>query len=455
MDERLQRTLFTADGHGWASPGEARDLGRELRSRISHDAHADFSPSPARPTVKQYIEDTNTGRDDELIPLRLERMRESAYAFLRGTSGLMAFDLSHTVVTGLPAQLCGDAHASNFGLFGGRLGSIVFDINDFDDTARGPWEWDLKRLSTSIYVAGQENDISDRLCLRAARHTARQYRRTVRRLSQQPFLESWRTFGDASAISRTKADALADDYERALRKAQRNTSERIADRWTCRDDGQWAFTDDPPIRTHVSRDTEDAVVEALQHYRDTLPTEIHPLSARYRAHDVVHRIVGTGSVGLRSYLVLLQGNGNEALVLQLKEAQDSALAPYLPTASATHNGQRIVEGMRIMQADSDSWLGWTSIGEREFLVRQYRNHKADIDPSTLTADNLDDYARLTGALLTRGHCRTLDPRVMWGYLAKGRSFDRAIAAFARTYTAKVREDYEEFVSLLDEGHLPR
>ncbi|MBB3036327.1 DUF2252 domain-containing protein [Hoyosella altamirensis] len=455
MDERTQKTLFTGDGaDSWTDAAEARDKGRDLRDYIPHEAHTYFTAQTDRPTVRDYMEATNEGRDEHLLPIRIERMRQSPFAFFRGTAGLMAYDLSHEPVTGLHAQLCGDAHASNFGLFGGRLGSIVIDVNDFDETVRGPWEWDVKRLAASLILAGRQNDIDDGTCVRAARHAARAYRRAARRVSATPFLDAWRNFADESVISRTKADALADDYARALRKAARNTSERVADRWTARDDGQWEFTEDPPIRTRISPEDETDVVDALRRYTATLPPAKRPLSARYRAHDVVHRIVGTGSVGLRSYLVLLQGNGNEALVLQLKQAQRSLLAPYVPETAPTHNGQRIVEGIRIMQADSDSWLGWTNIGEREYMVRQFRNHKADIDPARLTAKNLDDYGRLTGALLARAHCRTVDSRTLWAYLARGKHFDRAIAAYATSYAAQVEADYAEFLALVDDGELP-
>ncbi|MBN4927269.1 DUF2252 domain-containing protein [Hoyosella rhizosphaerae] len=454
MDVHTQKTLFTGNGPAWRSAADARAIGETLREEIPFGAHAEFVLHSDRPTVEDYITDTNEGREENLIPIRIGRMSATPFAFYRGTAGLMAFDLHRDTITGYHAQLCGDAHAGNFGLFAGRLGGIIMDLNDFDETIPGPWEWDLKRLAASLILAGRNNDIKSKTNSKAARHAARAYRRTMHRLADMPFLQAWRTLPDETALKKAKVEALEEDFIKAMRKAQRNTSTRIFDRWTEQEDGQWRFTDDPPVRTHITATTENDIVEALRKYVTTLPASQRPLAHRYRIHDIVHRVVGTGSVGLHSYLALLQGNGNEVLVLQIKQAQPSLLAPYVNHTTPEHNGQRIVEGIKLVQADYDPSVGWTSIGDREYRVRQFRNHKAHIDPTTLTGNNLDDYGRLTGALLARAHARTLDPRILSAYLRKGKHFDKAIAAYANTYADQMERDYRDFQSMVGDKLFP-
>ncbi|WP_149359149.1 DUF2252 domain-containing protein [Lolliginicoccus suaedae] len=454
MDARTQRTLFADADHAWLSADEARDLGHALREKVPFEAHAELTLSPARPTIAEHIHRTNEGRVEDLIPIRIGRMSETPFTFYRGIAGLMAHDLHDDPVTGLHAQLCGDAHAANFGLFAGRLGGIIMDVNDFDETVPGPWEWDLKRLAASLVLAGRDNGIDRDSYSKAARHASRAYRRTMHRLADLTFLDSWRTLPDDTAISEIKAKHLEDDLEDAREKAQRNASRRVADKWTVQDGDRWRFTDDPPIRTHVTDDVEEQVIEALRHYIETVPAAQRTLLRRYRPHDVVHRIVGTGSVGLRSYLVLLEGNAGEALILQVKQATASQLDPYVHYTAPEHHGQRVIEGTKLVQADHDVTLGWTSIDDQHYYVRQFRNHKADIDPETLTSKNLDDYGRLTGALLARAHARTGDPRALSAYLRKGKHFDRAIAAYANAYADQAEQDYRKFTSLIDAGELP-
>ncbi|WP_278312710.1 DUF2252 domain-containing protein [Lolliginicoccus levis] len=454
MDARTQRNLFADAEHAWLSADEARDLGQALRETVPFEAHAELTLSPSRPTIAEHIHRTNEGRVEELIPIRLGRMSETPFTFYRGTAGLMAHDLHDDPVTHLHAQLCGDAHAANFGLFAGRLGGIIMDVNDFDETVPGPWEWDLKRLAASLVLAGRDNGIDRDSYSKAARHASRAYRRTMHRLADLTFLDSWRTLPDDSAISEIKAKHLEDDLEDAREKAQRNANRRVADKWTVQDGDHWRFTDDPPIRTHVTDDVEAKVIEALRHYIETVPAAQRTLLRRYRPHDVVHRIVGTGSVGLRSYLVLLEGNAGEALILQVKQATASQLDPYVRYTAPEHHGQRVIEGTKLVQADHDVTLGWTSIDDQHYYVRQFRNHKADIDPETLTSKNLDDYGRLTGALLARAHARTGDPRALSAYLRKGKHFDKAIAAYANSYADQIEKDYSEFTSLIDSGDLP-
>lgn len=440
--------------HGrWLDADEAREIGRDLRRECPAAAHAPLGPTQERPGVVNYVRHSGEGRLPELLPLRHERMGKSAFAFLRGTAGLMAHDLATEPVTGLKAQLCGDAHVANFGLYGADHGEIVMDINDFDETVVGPWEWDLKRLAASLVLAGQEGGASEKTCAKAARHAARAYRVAIGHLSELPFLESWTALGNEAALSRASADALLDEFSSAAAKAAENSSARVAAKWVHSDADGWHFVADPPLLTAVSSQTRDAVIESLDDYRSSLHHSRQHLLGRYRPCDVAQRVVGTGSVGLRSYLVLLRGNGAEALVLQVKQAGRSALAPYVDEAPWGHEGERIVHGARLVQADTDLLLGWTTIQGHQFIVRQFRNRKGAIDPSALPGKHLDDYGRLAGALLARAHTRSIDPRVLDGYCRDHEEFDRAISAHALAYAERTRLDHQALATAMNEGLL--
>ncbi len=446
----------------WTSDADARERGRALRDVLGHDGHAEFTAPVQRPSVTDFLARRNADRDPALVPLGHGRMSADAFAFFRGTAGLMAHDLAGAPVTGVIGQLCGDAHAGNFGLYGTDDGRIVIDINDFDETVAGPWEWDLKRLATSLVLAGRTGSrVGDDATRKAARHAAKAYRKACKHLAGLSFLDSWTALGDESAIERANADELFDDFESAAAKAVRNTSERVATKLTARDEDEWRFVPDPPVLTAVDAATRDAVVAALREYPATLHESRRRLVARYAPRDVAMRIVGTGSVGMRSYVVLLQGNDaadvNEALVLQVKQAGPSALAPYV-TVGDGHDGERVVAGARLVQSETDLLFGWATVdlpgvGPRPFVVRQFRNRKGSIDPTVLTADHLDDYARLAGSLLARAHCRTIDPRVLAGYLEKGKPFDLAVADFAFAYAGRAEDDYAAFMTAIDGGEL--
>ncbi|WP_460604086.1 DUF2252 domain-containing protein [Jatrophihabitans fulvus] len=440
----------TITGVEWTDADEARAAGEQVRRTVPHDAHGTFVPATDRPTMVEFVRARDEGRDPALLPLAHHRIAVDAFAFFRGSAGLMAMDLADDPVTGLRAQICGDAHASNFGLYGTDDGRIVMNVNDFDETVVGPWEWDLKRLATSLVLAGRTGSrVGDEATRKAARHAARAYRRACRHLAGLPFLDAWTALGDESYIALADADALFDDFEAAAAKAVRNTSEKVAGKVTRRDDDVWRFVPDPPILTEVDDATTAAVVEGLRAYPPSLHASRRRLIERYATRDVAMRVVGTGSVGMRAYVALLQGNGDEALVLQLKQAGPSALAPYLPPSEPMHDGQRVVEGARLVQSATDLLFGWTTIAGRPFIVRQFRNRKGSIDPTVLTADHLDDYARLAGALLARAHCRTIDARTLSGYLAKGKEFDAAVARFALAYADRVELDHAEFVAAIE------
>ncbi|CAL9482292.1 hypothetical protein SUDANB6_03066 [Streptomyces sp. enrichment culture] len=443
----------------WPATGSPKAEGKALRGRVPRSAHAKLVLDAARPGGLAAVEESNRGRIPELVPIRVGRMAATPLAFLRGAAGLMAYDLARTPVTGIRARICGDAHAANFGLYGDARGGLVIDLNDFDETVPGPWEWDLKRLTTSLVLAGREAGADEDTCRKAAYDAAGAYRRTLRLLAKLPALEAWHAVADEELVSHTDAHDLLGTLERVAEKARANTSGRFAARSTeDTEDGGRRFVDAPPVLRRVTDAEAAAVVSSLEGYLATLPEDRLPLLARYAVQDVAFRVVGTGSVGTRSYVVLLLDHRGEPLVLQVKEARASALLPHLAAAGFDvpeegHEGRRVVLGQRCMQVVSDPLLGWTTIGERPFQVRQFRNRKGSVDPAALAADQIDDYGRMTGALLARAHSHTADPRLLAGYCGRSDELDEAVAAFAVACADRTEADHAELVAAVRAGRI--
>ncbi|MEU6394236.1 DUF2252 domain-containing protein [Streptomyces sp. NPDC046939] len=439
-------------GHGAGRREESpKAAGKALRQRVPRSAHAGFEVSADRPDAVRAVEESNRGRIAELTPMRVGRMAASPFAFLRGSAGLMAHDLVHTPLTGIGAQICGDAHAGNFGLYGDARGGLVIDLNDFDETVHGPWEWDLKRLAASLVLAGREAGADEDACRTAAHDAAGAYRRTMRLLAKLPALDAWNAIADERLVSHTDAQDLVGTLRRVSEKARHNTSGRFAARSTEADEeGGRRFVDAPPVLRRIPDAEAEAVAASLGGYLETVSPDRLPLLGRYAIHDVAFRVVGTGSVGTRSYVVLLLDHRGEPLVLQVKEARPSALVPHLPAVgfkppAVEHEGRRVVLGQKRMQVVSDILLGWTTVGERPYQVRQFRNRKGSVDPAELAADQIDDYARMTGALLARAHAHSADPRRIAGYCGKNEQLDEAVAAFAVTYADRTEADHAELV----------
>lgn len=438
--------------------------GKAERQRVPRAEHARFQPSPQRPDAVTAVERSNAGRVPELTPIRVGRMAASPFAFLRGSAGLMAYDLAHSTPTGrIGAQLCGDAHAANFGLYGDARGELVMDLNDFDETVHGPWEWDLKRLAASLVLAGRETGAGEDACREAARDAVGAYRRTMRLLAKMPAGEAWNAIADERLVSHADARDLLGTLRQVSEKARRNTSARFAAKATeATEDGGRCFTDAPPVLRRVPDAEAAAVASALgtDGYLATLPEDRLPLLGRYAIHDVAFRIVGTGSVGTRSYVVLLLDHRGEPLVLQVKEARESVLRPHLGAGgfpadaeAAGHEGRRVVRGQKRMQIVSDILLGWTDVQGRPYQVRQFRNRKGSVDPAALEPGQVDDYARMTGALLARAHSHTADPRIVAGYCGKNEELDEAVAAFAVAYADRTEADHADLLRGLREGRL--
>ncbi|WP_257573189.1 DUF2252 domain-containing protein [Streptomyces sp. JJ66] len=447
------------DSRGVESPKRA---GQALRERVPRSAHGTLGQrvlDGRRPDAVAAVEESSRGRVPGLRPIRVGRMAASPFAFLRGSAGLMAHDLAATPVTGVAAQLCGDAHAGNFGLYGDARGSLVIDLNDFDETAVGPWEWDLKRLATSLVLAGRTAGAGEDACRTAAFDAVGAYRRTLRMLARLPALDAWNAIADEELVSHADAHDLLGTLERVSRKALGNTSARFAAKSTrpC-PGGGLRFVDALPVLRRVPDAEAAAVAHGLGPYVETVPEELRPLLARYAIQDVAFRVVGTGSVGTRSYVVLLLDHRGEPLVLQVKEARQSVLAPHLPEAGfaapgAAHEGQRVVSGQRRMQVVSDVLLGWTTVDGRPYQVRQFRNRKGSVDPAALEPGQLDDYGRMTGALLARAHAHSADPRLLAGYCGKNEDLDEAVAAFAVAYADRTEADHAALLTAIRTGRL--
>ncbi|MFJ4962454.1 hypothetical protein EES43_14005 [Streptomyces sp. ADI96-02] len=447
---------------GFARRGASRSMkaaGKALRERIPRSSHDALALPPDRPDAVRAVEESNRGRVPGLTPIRVGRMAATPFAFLRGAAGLMAHDLVGTPVTGVGAQLCGDAHAANFGLYGDARGSLVIDLNDFDETVFGPWEWDLKRLATSLVLAGRAAGADEDTCRRGAHDTVGAYRRTMRLLARLSALDAWNAIADEELVSHTDARDLVGTLERVSEKARNNTSARFAARSTedCPDGGR-RFVDASPVLRRVPDAEAAAVASGLEGYLATVSEDRVPLLARYTIHDVAFRVVGTGSVGTRSYVVLLLDHRGEALVLQVKEARPSALAPHLPAVGfdvpeAAHEGQRVVLGQKRMQVVSDILLGWADVDGRPYQVRQFRNRKGSVDPAALAADEVDDYGRMTGALLARAHAHSADPRLLAGYCGRNDELDGAVAAFAVAYADRTEADHADLVRAVKAGRV--
>jgi uncharacterized protein (DUF2252 family) len=462
--EHLQDgTIFEPRGtevDSLTSPGEPWETraatGKKLRAHTPRETHGDWRPDPNRPDPVALIRASNKGRIEKLIPLRMERMAASAFAFLRGAAVVMAWDLSRTKTMGLDVVIDGDCHVDNFGLFGTPADQVVFDLNDFDETTIGPWEYDVKRLAASINLAGLDNGLSRKERRRAVVEMVDGYRWSLDRLHVLPVLELWNrhTTPDRMDHRQMKLDKKsAAIIRKTVEKARANTNAALlANAAERTSGGSWRIKLDPPIISAIPEAMKTAIIHALHDYIETLAPERQYMIRRYYVVDVVRRVVGVGSVGLRAFLILLIGNGDtDGLFLQMKEAASPALAPYLPVLPKTykHDGQRVVYGQRLLQAAGDPLLGWTTMDGRPFYVRQMRNFKAAIPTEFLSGPPFNFFSFGYGALLARAHARVGDAAVISGYCGAGDTLDEAMADWAEAYGEQTIKDHAAFAKALD------
>jgi uncharacterized protein (DUF2252 family) len=450
--------------------------GRDARRRSPRSSHAAWRPSPDRPDPIALLEEQAAGRVQDLVPIRNGRMLVSPFAFYRGAALLMAADLDGTPDAGVTVQLCGDAHLSNFGLFGTPERRLLFDVNDFDETLPGPWEWDVKRLAASFEVGGRDRGFARTDRREIVRACVREYRDRMRRAAELPTLDAWYDHLEVGALleevrKEVKRERLSENdaarTQESVEKARSRDSRRVFAKRVAKDGDELRIVADPPLVVPIEdlivpgsvwEESETLIKQLLMSYRETLGRRHHPLE-EFRYVHAARKVVGVGSVGTRCWILLLVGrDAHDPLFLQVKEAQASVLERSLGSSGHEHHGERVVTGQRLMQAAGDIFLGWQRIAgidgvERDYYVRQLHDWKGSIDIDRLQVSGAMHYARLCGATLARAHARWGDRIAIASYLGKGDAFDRAIAAFASAYADQNERDHQAFAGAVRDGRL--
>ncbi|MEZ5117388.1 MAG: DUF2252 domain-containing protein [Candidatus Nanopelagicales bacterium] len=423
--------------------------GVQRRRSVPLESHAELPGPDDREDPLTLLKAQESSREPALVPLRYARMATDPFAFLRGSAAVMAADLSKTASSGISVQLCGDAHLANFGMFASAERSLVFDLNDFDETHPGPFEWDVKRLAASFAVAARNNGFKDKHATRAARAAVTAYRVTMADLAEMPTLRVWFAELDVDLlVERLRKTALRQATVKAGSKARRSTGDAAVLKLTETVDGQRRFRTDPPLLVPVPPAEFDATVESLAHtygqYLQTLPPDRIALLMRYSFVDIAHKVVGVGSVGTRALVLLLESGDGDPMLLQVKQANASVLEPYLGASRFDNAGKRVVVGQRVLQTTGDPFLGWTRGGKKapyDFYVRQLKDMKGSIEPTLLDQEALGVYAQLCGATLARAHARAGDASAISGYLGTSDEFDSAVAEFAMAYADITEHDH--------------
>jgi len=418
-----------------------QELGERQRKVLPRVDLATFSAANRKRKPLELLDASTKDRVAALVKLKNDRMALSPFGFFRGAVPVMAYDLSRTPHTGIECQLCGDAHVQNLGAYSGQDGRLIFDINDFDETLRGPFEWDVKRMTTSILLAGHSAKIKPAASKEAAELFLTAYCSMMYQFTRMPVL----------AVARFQVHRLASvaPVEKILRKAEHATPMSSLEQLTELTPKGRVFKSNPPVLRPVTGKEAQAVLASLPEFTQSLLPERQRFFAKFHPIAVAFKVVGTGSVGLRDYCVLLEGNGTgDPLFLQIKQEAKSAYADYLPQATPLpkNDGQRAVEGQRAMQLQSDPLLGWTTVAGRSYLVRQLNDHKAAVDITTLNAAGLEAYAVVCGEMLARGHARSGDCGVINGYIGNGERFKTGIHSFAAAYAAQTVADWKLLVA---------
>ncbi len=445
-----------------------RSDGKLLRRTIPRSSHGVWLPPTDRPDPVDLLEEQNSDRLPWLVPVRRARMADSPFAFYRGTARIMASDLAAGPNTGLMVQLCGDAHLSNFGVYASPERDLVFDLNDFDETLPGPFEWDVKRLAASFTIAGRHREFDRKTCRRLAEEATMAYRTTMRSLADRGWLSTWYSgisfdelimhveTGGASKKSLRRGKRFG---EKARSKGHLHAAAKLVEGV----DGDYRFKSAPPllvpfreIPTSVRPNELRAAIEtSFESYRVSLADDVRLLLDRYRFVDLAIKVVGVGSVGTRCSVALFIGSTpKDLLLLQIKEATASVLEAYLPKSRYPLHGRRVVEGQRLMQTSSDIFLGWSrSVSGHDYYWRQLKDWKGSIDLEDSSPKRFFRYARLCGLTLARAHAVSGDPAAIAGYLGRGDGFDRALGEFSVRYAEQTLADHRAFAGAIEAGHL--
>ena len=452
---------------------ERAAAGRALREEAPRASHAAWEPSPERPDPIALLEEQAGQRLSELVPIRYGRMSASPFAFFRGAAYVMASDLAGTPVSGIRVQLCGDAHLSNFGGFASPERQLLFDLNDFDETLPGPWEWDVKRLAASVAIAGRENDFVQKRRESVIRQAVREYRDAIRDFAGRKTLDVWYARASATDLEqllRARATRRqVDRFDETVARAGRRDNARAFEKLAAGGNGDAHIVADPPLIVPISdlvdgtdaQRIENAVRELLASYLESLPGDRRRLLGRYRYADLARKVVGVGSVGTRAWVVLLLGrDSSDPLFLQVKEAGRSVLEPFAGESAFRNQGQRVVEGQRLMQAAGDVFLGWLHAAHdlddgrpRDFYLRQLWDSKTSADVARMRPADMALYARLCAWTLARAHARSGDAVAIAGYLGSGEAFDHAITAFAEAYADQNEHDYAALLAAMAAGRV--
>ena len=455
------------------TPAERAAHGKVLRTQTPRENHAQFDPARDRPDPISLLESQAETRVPELVPLRYGRMLVSPFTFYRGAALIMADDLADTPQSGLRVQLCGDAHLSNFGAFASPERALVFDLNDFDETAPGPWEWDVKRLAASLVIAARDRGFSSQEGDATTATAVRSYRETMRQFSKMGNLAVWYARFDLEAALTEYASyvkkAQLKRAEKNIAKARTKDSMAAFEKLTTVVDGEVRIVSDPPLIVPIEEFAADsgldrdeliaALHELVAGYRETLQPDRRTLLDQFQIVDMAHKVVGVGSVGTRAWIMLLAGrDGGDPLFLQAKEAGASVLEGFAGESEYANGGQRVVEGQRLMQATSDIMLGWQHVvgfdgKERDFYIRQLKDWKGSADVEGMVPAGMEIYARMCGWTLARAHARSGDRIAIGAYLGKGDEFDRAIVAFSNAYADQNERDYKQLVEAVDSGRI--
>jgi uncharacterized protein (DUF2252 family) len=448
-------------------------LGKKARAEVPRSSHGAYEPAANRPDPVDLLEAQAKSRVPELVPIRYGRMLVSPFTFYRGAAKIMASDLSTTPASGLRVQCCGDAHLSNFGVFASPERRMVFDINDFDETLPGPWEWDVKRLVVSMMIAARNDQFSDRDQQRIVLETAAQYRAAMREFAGQQNLDVW--------YARVEIDEFLDKYgpqltakmmrrtEKNLAKARTHDSMQAFSKLTQQSNGRPEIVDQSPLivpfRALVPEDKQEQVFEDLQKlirvYRETLQYDLRVLLEEFQLADFARKVVGVGSVGTRAWIALMFGRDHtDPLFIQVKEAEASVMEEYVGASEFSNHGERVVTGQRLMQASSDIFLGWVRVPSspldgqtRDFYARQLRDWKGSAVIEGMVPDGMAAYGRLCGWTLARAHARSGDRIAIASYLGNGASFDRACVEFAMAYADQNDHDYAKLSEAVKAGRI--